>query len=330
MAVFRVLPGFPSGEIMAKICVIGGSGFIGRHVVCKLAEQGHSVLVPTRRRERAKHLIMLPTVDVIQAEVGDPATLARLFTGCDAVINLAGILHSRPGMPYGRDFSATHVALPKQLVAACIAAGVSRFVHMSALRASADAPSEYLRSKADGEAAVLAAKDRLAVTIFRPSVVFGPEDRFLNLFASLLRLFPAMPLGSPNARFQPVYVGDVAQAFVKSLDKPSSHGQGYDLVGPRVYTLRELIAYTGRVIGCARPVIGLGKILSGLQAFALGLVPRSPLTLDNLRSMDLDSVSDAALPFGITATTLQAVAPSYLAGVLPRTRFNFFRIRAGR
>jgi len=315
---------------MAKICVVGGSGFIGRHIVRMLAEQGHTVLVPTRGRERAKHLITLPTVDVVEAGVGDSAVLARLLAGCDAVINLVGILHSRPGMPYGRDFASAHVELPQKLVAACLAAGVPHFVQMSALCAADDAPSEYLRSKAAGEAAVLAAKDRLAVTVFRPSVVFGPEDGFLKLFATLLHLFPVMPLGSPNARFQPVYVGDVARAFVAALADRSSRGKTYDLVGPRVYTLRELVAYTGRVIGCERPVIGLGKVLSGAQAFVMGLVPGSPLTLDNVRSMERDSVSVAALPFDIAPTALEAVAPSYLAGVLPRSRFNFFRIRAGR
>ena len=315
---------------MAKICVVGGSGFIGRHIVSLLAGQGHTVIVPTRDRERAKHLITLPTVDVVQTGVHDAGALSRLFHGCDAVINLVGILHGRPGMPYGEDFANAHVALPEKLAAACIAAGVPRFVHMGALRASPDAPSEYLRSKAAGEAAVLAAKDRLAVTVFRPSVVFGPEDGFLNLFVCLLRIFPLMPLGSPDARFQPVYVGDVARAFVQSLNERSSHGRVYDLVGPRVYTLRELVAYTGRVIGHERPIIGLGKMLSGLQAFALGLLPAPLMTLDNLRSMDLDNTSDAALPFGIAATPLESVAPSYLTGVPPRTRFNFFRLRAGR
>ena len=315
---------------MSKICVIGGSGFIGRHIVSLLCTHGHQVIVPTRRRERAKHLIMLPTVDVVDAAVSDPATLARLFAGCDAVINLVGILHGSSGMPYGRDFANAHLELPKTLVAACIGAGVPRFVHMGALRAATEAPSEYLRSKAAGEAAVLAAADRLAVTVFRPSVVFGPEDRFLNLFASLLRLFPLLPLGSPNARFQPVYVGDVACAFVTSLGDRSSYGKAYDLVGPRAYTLRELVAYTGRVIGCERPIIGLGKILSGLQACSLELLPGSLMTLDNLRSMELDSTSGAALPFGIAATTLESVAPAYLAGADPRARFNLFRVRAGR
>jgi NADH dehydrogenase len=315
---------------MSKICVIGGSGFIGRHIVSMLAEQGQSVVVPTRGRERAKHLIILPTVDVVQANVYDQATLSRLFAGCDAVINLVGILHGKSGTPYGPDFARAHVDLPRAIAAACIAVGVPRLVHMSALCAASNAPSEYLRSKADGEAAVLAAADRLAVTVFRPSVVFGPGDSFLNLFAGLLRIAPFMPLGSPNARFQPVYVGDVARAFVQSLNERASHGKTYELVGPRVYTLRELVAYTGRVIGCERPIIGLGKILSGLQAMSLEMLPGSLMTLDNLRSMERDSVSDAPLPFGITPTALEAVAPAYLSGVLPRTRFNLFRIRAGR
>jgi NADH dehydrogenase len=315
---------------MASICVLGGSGFVGRHVVARLVEQGHDVVVPTRRRERARHLIMLPTIDVVQANVHEPRSLARLIARCDAVINLVGILQSRNGTPYGPDFAAAHVELPRKVVAACLEEKVPRLVHMSALKAAADAPSQYLRSKADGEAAIVAARAQLATTIFRPSVVFGPEDRFLNLFAQLQRFLPVMFLASPNARFQPVYVGDVADAFVRCLDADESHGKAYDLVGPGRYTLRELVAYAGQISGHPRPIVGLGDRLSYLQASFMEYAPGKLMSRDNYRSMKLANVSDAKLPFGIHATPLEAVAPIYLKGMSPRSRYSEFRYHAGR
>jgi NADH dehydrogenase len=315
---------------MSRICVLGGSGFIGRHIVEHLVELSHFVVVPTRRRERAKHLIMLPTVDVVQADVHDPATLARLFRSCEAVINLVGVLHSRPGDPYGPEFARAHVELPQKVVAACAAAGVPRLLHMSALKTAPDAPSEYLRSKAEGEAAVIASRGRIAATIFRPSVVFGPEDRFLSTFAALQRWTPVLFLACPDAKFQPVYVQDVARAFVGSLLRDESVDKAYDLVGPKVYTLRELVEYAGRVSGHPRPVVGLGPRMSWWQARAMELLPVKLMSRDNVRSMQVASVSDARLPFGIEPTPLEAVAPVYLKGIYSRSRFSAFRYRAGR
>jgi NADH dehydrogenase len=315
---------------MARICVLGGSGFVGRHIVEKLVERGDFVVVPSRRRERAKHLITLPTVQVVQADVHDPATLTRLFAGCDAVINLVGVLQSRRGDPYGPDFARAHVELPRKVIAACRDTRVPRLLHMSALKAAPDGPSRYLRSKADGEAAIIAARNDLAATVFRPSAVFGPEDRFLNLFAALARWLRVIFLGSPDAKFQPVYVGDVATAFVTSLDEEDAVGRAYDLVGPEVYTLRELVDLAARLSGRPRPIVGLGPRLSYWQAWATELAPGNLLSRDNYYSMQVDSVSDAPLPFGIPPTPLEAVAPVYLKGIYPRSRYSAFRYYAGR
>ena len=203
----------------SNVLVVGGTGFIGRHLVASLAAAGLRVTVPSRRRERAKHLILLPTVDVVEADIMAPGVLERLFAGQDAVYNLVGILHGRRGRgdergpnDYGPDFARMHVELPQAIVAACRANGVRRLLHISALGASPDAPSEYLRSKSIGERALLAADD-LEVTVFRPSVVFGPEDQFLNRFAAFTRWLPVFAVPSPQAMFQPVYVGDVARAL---------------------------------------------------------------------------------------------------------------------
>jgi NADH dehydrogenase len=315
---------------MARVCVLGGSGFIGRHIVEQLVERGDFVVVPSRRRERAKHLITLPTVQVVQADVHDPASLKRLFAGCDAVINLVGVLQSRRGEPYGPDFARAHVELPRKAIAACRDARVPRLLHMSALKAAPDGPSQYLRSKADGEAAIIAARNDLAATVFRPSVVFGPEDRFLNLFARLARWLPIIFLGSPDAKFQPVHVGDVARAFVASLDADEAVGRAYDLVGPQVYSLRELVELAGRLSGHPRPIVGLGPRLSYWQARAMELAPVKLLSRDNYYSMKVDSVSDAPLPFDIPPTPLEAVAPVYLKGIYPRSRYSVFRYYAGR
>lgn len=315
---------------MTRICVLGGSGFIGRHIVERLVEQGDFVTVPTRRRERAKHLYLLPTVDVVEADIHDPATLARLFARCEVVINLVGVLQSRSGEPYGPDFARAHVEFPQKVVAACAEVGVPRLLHMSALKAAADAPSEYLRSKAEGEAAVIAARGRLAATIFRPSVVFGPEDRFLNMFARLQKILPVVFLACPEARFQPVYVRDVAHAFVASMRLDESFDKAYDLAGPNVYTLRELVEFAGKASGHSRPIVGLGRRLSWCQAFAMELLPGKLMSRDNVRSMRLANVSDAKFPFGIEPAPLESVAPAYLKGVYSRSRFAAFRYRAGR
>jgi NADH dehydrogenase len=314
-----------------NILMVGGSGFIGTHIAERLAARGISIRIPTRHRERAKQLIMLPTAEVIEANVHEPEVLAGLCAGMDVVINLAGILHSASGEPYGRQFREVHEELPKKIVAACRQQGVRRLVHMSALNAAADAPSEYLRSKAAGEAAVMAAQGNIDVTVFRPSVVFGPEDRFLNLFAELERMLPVIFLAAPGARLQPVYVDNVADAFCDAIPRADSHGMKYDLVGPEVFTLRELVHFAGVQTGHQRPIIGLPDSLGYLQAAILEWKPgKKLLSRDNLRSTKVDSVSSAPFPFGIATSSVEAIAPTYLAGGMPRVRYMMYRVRAGR
>ena len=312
-----------------SVCVIGGSGFLGRHVVHRLAAQEIFVRVPTRRRERAKQLILLPTVDVLTADVHEPRTLERLVGPVDAVINLVGILDQTRGETFERN----HVELPRKIVSACRETGVRRLIHVSALKAAFDAPSVYLRSKAEGESQIHAAQAiGIQTTILRPSVIFGREDRFLNLFARLARLLPAIALASPRARFQPIFVEDVAQVLVACLTDPHTFASTYELCGPKVYTLRELVEYVCRTLGVHRPIIELNETLSLLQAAVLERLPGRLMTRDNVYSMRVDSICGGAFPelFGFSRTPIEAVVPEYLSGVTPRTRYRWFRYRARR
>lgn len=311
---------------LQSVLLIGGSGFLGRHLANQLSARGIRVVVPTRRRERAQALYLLPTVEVVETDVFAEAELERLCLGVDAVVNLVGVLHSRSGQPYGPDFVRAHVDLPRRLVRAAQTSGHPRLVHISALGADPAAPSEYLRSKADGEAAIRAAGKSLRWTIFRPSVVFGPEDRFLNLFASLAGRFPVIPLGGAAARFQPVFVGDVSRAILAALDQDLGVGQTLELAGPRIYTLAELVSYAARQQGRQPWVIPLPRALAMLQARVLSWLPGGLMSPDNVRSMDRDNVAAAAaLPFGLSPTALEVVAPSWLGNQSLRGRFPKMR-----
>jgi NADH dehydrogenase len=309
-----------------RILVLGGSGFVGRYVVARLVAEGRNVVVPTRSRERAKHLILLPTVEVLQADIHDPMTLERLATGSTAMINLVGILNeTRHG-----DFDRVHVELARKAVAACRVGGVSRLLHMSALNADLSGPSRYLASKGEAEAVV--ANSDLTWTIFRPSVIFGREDSFLNLFARIEGLLPVVALASAESRFQPVWVGDVAEAFLGALEDDRTLRQRYALCGPRVYTLRELVAYVGELTGYNRPIVPLGTRLSRLQARLLEILPGKLMTRDNLASMTRHSVCDGEYPavFGGAPQALEAIAPGYLAPQAATSRYSRLRAQGGR
>ncbi len=311
---------------ITTVAIIGGSGFVGRHICHRLAGEGYRVRVATRDRERTKDkLIFLPTVDVEAVNTNDPQQLATFVRGADAVINLVGVLHERRG---AGSFQAAHVELAKRVVAACRQVGVQRLLHMSALHADQNGPSRYLRSK--GEAEAIVRDSGLAWTVFRPSVIFGDGDSFLNLFAGLLQFTPVVFLACPDARFQPVFIEDVAAVFAKSLKDIGSIGKRYDLCGPKVYRLRELIELVGAITGRPRPVVGLNDTLSYWQAFAMEMLPVKLMTRDNYYSMKLDSVCDCAFPLGIEPAALEGVAPTFLARRTPRQRYQWMRSRARR
>ena len=304
-----------------RVLVIGGTGFVGRCVVSRLVAAGHVVHVPTRRLASARALQVHPTVTLLQADVHDAAVLNKLVAGCDAVINLVGILHSRTGQPYGADFDRAHVQLPRQIAQACCLHQVGQLIHISALGADARGPSGYLRSKAAGEQAireVFAAQPASATgtfTFLRPSVIFGPGDQFMNMFARLARVFPVLPMAGAKARMQPVYVGDVATAVIHVLGNPRAAAQTYELAGPRIYTLGELVELAALWSGHPRSVIDMPMSLGRMQAFMFECLPGVPLmSRDNLDSLTVDNVSQSPMnpELGIAPTPLESVAPIYL------------------
>ena len=278
-----------------NILLIGGSGFIGQKIASGLSALGHAVYLPTRKAAYAKELWVLPKLQVIEANIHDPSVLADLCQRLGpkgVVINLVGILHDKTGSPYGPGFLKNHVELTKKIIAAMNAANLKRYIHMSALGANSSGASMYQRSKGDAENLVKASD--LDWTIFRPSVVFGEKDKFINLFASLQKFAPVLPLGGASVKFQPVYVADVAQAFVKSISMSETIGRVFDLAGPRVYTLAELVNFAGVVGGRKSFVIPLPKSLAYLQAGLLEMMPGPTLmSRDNLASMSEDNVLPA-------------------------------------
>ena len=310
-----------------RVLVLGGSGFVGRHLCEQLVRAGHRVTVPTRRAQHAACVQTLPGLTVLETRSLDDATLTRLMAGHDAVVNLIAVLHGN-----AKRFEQVHVQLPERIATAMQSAGVRRLVHVSALGADAQGPSMYQRSKARGEAVLQAAG--LDLTVLRPSVIFGAEDKFLNLFADLQKVLPFMPLAGSGTRFQPVWVHDVAAAIVRCLHERQTIGQTYEACGPETFTLGELVQGSGQWAGLnggqGRPVIPLPRWVGWLQALGMEMLPGEPLmSRDNLASMQVDNVTSGQLPglpaLGIRPAALSAVAPTYLGRKGPRSRLDGWR-----
>lgn len=308
-----------------NICVLGGTGFVGTELVTRLARNGHWVRVPTRSLGRAQRLRVLATVELVTANVHDPRTLGQLLSGMDAVINLIGILNES-----GRGrFQAVHAEFAAKLIAAARGAKIRRLLQMSAAGADRErGPSRYLRSKGEAEAHIHAAGGQLDFTIFRPSVIFGPGDSLTNRFASLLRLAGGfLPLARAQARFAPVYVGDVADAFVRALQDRKTFGETYELCGPQVLTLAELVRLTAAAAQLPCHILALPDVLGRLQALLLGLIPGKPFSLDNFRSLGVDSLCsrDGLARLGIRPQHLMAVLPFYLGPFTTPTELDAYR-----
>lgn len=263
------------------ILLIGGNGFVGRVLAAQLQVAGHSVLIPSDHPATGRELWMLPKIHIEETDIHDFDELQSLCARVKpngAVINLVGVLHDKPAQPYGKVFKAAHVDLPKNIITAMQLHGLKCYLHMSALGADSSGPSMYQRSKGDGEAAVRASN--LNWTIFRPSVVFGAQDQFINLFSMLAKLFPAILLANHQARFQPVSVDDVASAFVKSLSMPQTIHQSYDLVGPQVYTMREIVELAARKAKTSCAIIPVPAFVEYLQALVFEFLPGPTLSLE--------------------------------------------------
>jgi len=308
-----------------SICVLGGAGFVGTELVNRLVRNGHWVRVPTRNPGHGQHLRVLSTVELVTANVHDPRTLGQLLAGMDAVINLVGILN-----PSGRaTFHSVHVDLAAKVIAAARGAKVRRLLQMSAVGADPKrGPSRYLRSKGEAEELIRTAAAHLDFTIFRPSVIFGPRDSLANRFATLLRMSAGvMPLARSQARFAPVYVGDVTDAFIRALDRPESFGETYELCGPDILTLEQLVRMSAAVAQLPCHILRLPDVLGWLQAALLGLLPGKPFSLDNFRSLSADSVCrhDGLARLGISPRHMMAILPFYLGPFTGQTELNAAR-----
>lgn len=296
--------------------MLGGTGFVGRSLCAHLVRAGFAVRVATRNRQRSRRLLVLPGVELLQVDVYDERALADFLTHADVAVNLVGILNERGHD--GSGFRKAHVELTERLVQACRATGISRLLQMSALKANAErGPSHYLRTKGQAEQIVKRlCGDQMRYTIFRPSVIFGKEDAFINRFAKILKIAPVLPLAQLGARFAPVHVEDVATAFVEALNNSDTYGRTYELCGPDIYSFEEILSFIKRELGIRRLIVHLPMPLGRIQAWVADyLVPGKPFSLDNLRSLTVASVcnENGFQSLGIKPAGMQTVARTYLA-----------------
>ena len=300
---------------LKTICILGGTGFVGRHLAATLPQDQYRVRILTRTPAKARPLTVLPNVGVEFCNPFDAHDLREILATADILINLVGILNEKKDD--GKGFHKAHVELTRLAIQACLDTGTTRYLHMSALHADANAgKSHYLRSKGEAEdLAHAAARSGLQVTSFRPSVIFGPGDSFFNRFAGLLKFTPGIfPLACAQARFAPVYVGDVVAAFNRAITDKKTIGRRYDLCGPQVYTLKQLVEFTAQTVGVHRLVIGLPDILAKIQAHILQNVPTKPFSMDNYRSLQIDSTctDNGLIELGIKPASIESVVPRYL------------------
>ena len=309
----------------SHICILGGTGFVGGHLATRLCQKNVKLTLLVRNAERAKHLSVLPGLNVIECDIFNPQQLEKQLKNIDVVINLVGILNERGHN--GDGFRRTHLELPRRILDACHHQKVSRILHISALNADANTgPSHYLRSKGDGENHLHTFAGNCAVTSFRPSVIFGPGDSFFNRFAKLLRLSPGLfPLACGHARFAPVFVGDVVDAIIQAIDNKSTYGKRYDLCGPEDFTLNELVSYTAQILGKQTYIMNLPGVLARLQAQLLEFMPGKPFSIDNYNSLKVDSVCNNGQRM---PTPISAIVPWYLGK--PSQQMDIYRRNVGR
>jgi uncharacterized protein YbjT (DUF2867 family) len=307
-----------------NVCVLGGTGFVGTELVIRLAREGHNVRIPTRNIINGAHLRVLPTVQPVVANIHNPLILGQLFSGMDVVINLVGILNEAGR----RTFRSVHTDLATRVVESMRTQRVPRLLHMSSLGAGAQAPSQYLRSKGDAEARIRVAAATVSSTILRPSVIFGPRDTLTNRFASLLKTSRGwLPLARPKARFAPIYVHDVVEAFMRALKDSSTIGKSLELCGPDVMTLEELVRLTASAAGLPCHIVPLPDFVAFTQGIVMGLLPGKPFTTDNYRSLTIDSVckQDGCGALGIRPTRMEGVIRGYLDTRTPQSRLDQYR-----
>jgi NADH dehydrogenase len=314
-----------------SIVVLGGTGFLGTRLVARLIKDGHRVTALSRDREQHKHLLVLPGLTLENCDVYEEAQLSERFRGKDVVINLIGILNER-GFS-GMGFKRAHTELTRGVLQAARSAGVGRLIQVSALKAAVDAPSYYLRTKGDADQLIRESNAALDWTIFQPSVMFGPGDSFLNRFAGLLASIPlAFPLAKPNARFQPVFVDDVIEAILRCLHGGACSRQVYELGGPQIYSLREIVGLVAKLTGRRRWVVGLPDFVGRTQALIMDFVPGRPFSSDNYRSLTIDSVcgEDGFARLGIKPQSMVASARQYLGALEDNARLSQNRASTGR
>lgn len=301
------------------ITVLGGSGFVGKHIISQLCPLNKRIRVLTRRKDRCQHLLVLPNVTVIETDIHNQHELDKAFKDTDAVINLVGILNEKGHA--GEGFRWTHFELPRKILNACHQNKVKRILHMSALNADANSgPSHYLRSKGEGENHLHAFAGKIHVTSFRPSVIFGIDDSFFNRFAGLLQLSPLFfPLACGDAKFAPVYVEDVARCFIDALEDKTTYGDRIDLCGPKQYTLKQLVEYTAHVLGLRTKIINLPDFAARFQASLLEWFPGKPFSVDNYNSLKADSICTQGK---LQTTSIESVVPYYLGREQLRARQN--------